>query len=214
MGKLDTILGTLDQAYPDPRVELNYSNPLELLVATILSAQCTDRRVNNVTYNLFNKYRSVRDYANADLEKFSEEIRPTGFYRNKAKNIIRCCRVIEERFGGEIPKTMDELVTLPGVWRKTASVLLGNCFGTPAIVVDTHMLRVSQRLGLTDSSDPDVVEEHLARKLPPRRWVRFSRQMILYGRYVCKARKPACADCGMRSVCSYYRAQVPKAGHS
>lgn len=208
MGKIDIILKSLDQAFPEPRVELNYSNPLELLVATILSAQCTDQRVNKVTINLFNKYKTVKDYSNADLEELSGEIRSTGFYKNKAKNIIRCCRDIEQRFGGRVPDTMEDLISLPGVWRKTASVILGNCFDVPAIVVDTHMLRVSQRLGLTDSKEPDVVEKDLSGKFPSRIWVRFSRQMVLFGRYVCKARTPSCPTCGMKTVCRYYRDQV------
>ena len=203
----DHIIKTFDHVFPHPRVELNYSSPLELLVATILSAQCTDQRVNQVTARLFKKYKKAQDYARADLEALEQEIRSTGFYKSKAKNIIRCCQDLERRFGGKVPRTMEELTTLPGVGRKTASVILGNCFGHPAIVVDTHVLRVSRRLGLTKSDDPDTVEQDLAKLFPPKQWVRISHQMILHGRYICKAKRPLCDSCEMRPVCTFYKSQ-------
>ena len=207
MRKIDTIVRMLNQEFPHPCIELNYSNPLELLVATILSAQCTDQRVNRVTAKLFKKYRSVRDYAHADPVTFETEIRSTGFYKNKTKNITGCCQELIRRFDGQVPRTMEDLVMLPGVWRKTASVILGHCFGSPAIVVDTHVLRVSCRLGLTKTKNPDVVEQDLARVFPPKQWVRISQQMVLYGRYKCKAKGPLCGSCGMRPVCSFYKSQ-------
>jgi endonuclease-3 len=209
MKKLDTIRKVLDQEFPKPAVELHHSNPLELLIATILSAQCTDERVNRVTASLFKKYRKAIDYAEADPKLFEQEIRSTGFYKSKAKNIIRCCQALVQRFGGQVPKTMEELTTLPGVWRKTASVILGNCFGQPAIVVDTHVLRVSRRLGLTRSEDPDEVERDLAKLLPESSWTRVSHQLLLHGRYICKAKKPDCPSCGMKSVCAFYSSQSP-----
>lgn len=214
MGRREAILRELDRKIPSPKVELRHSSPLELLVATILSAQCTDERVNRVTESLFRKYRSARDYAHADPETLEEEVRPTGFYRNKARNIIRCCRDLEERFGGHVPRTMEELVSLPGVWRKTASVILGNCFGQPAIVVDTHVLRVSRRLGLTRSDDPDVVEQDLASFFPRKTWIRRSHQILLFGRYTCKARAPQCSACGLSPLCPYYATGSGRGGTS
>ena len=207
MQKAEAVLKALNAGFPRPTVELNYANSLELLVATILSAQCTDPIVNQVTEKLFKKYQEAPAYAGASQEVLEKEIRPTGFYRNKARNIIRCCRALENQFGGRIPDTMEELTSLPGVGRKTASVILGNCFGKPAIVVDTHVLRVSRRLGLTHSGNPDKVEKHLARQFPPEQWVRLSHQLILHGRTICKARAPLCLNCGMKSVCAFYSTQ-------
>jgi endonuclease III len=207
MRRIDHIIKTFDHTFPKPSVELNYSNPLELLVATILSARCTDQRVNQVTARLFKKYKKVQDYAQADPDTLEQEIRSTGFYKNKARNIIRCCQELTRRFSSKVPQTMEELTSLPGVWRKTASVIIGNCFGQPAIVVDTHVLRVSRRLGLTQSDDPDTVEEDLAKILPPKRWVRISHQMVLHGRYICKAKHPLCDSCELRPVCLYYQSR-------
>ena len=204
MKGLATIIKVLEAEISNPTVELNSSNPLELLVATILSAQCTDERVNKVTEHLFMEYKSASDYARADVRKFEDEIRSTGFFRNKAKNIIRCCRELGARFAGNVPSTMEELVSLPGVGRKTASVILGNCFGVPAIVVDTHVLRVSHRLGLTESDNPDVVERDLSSLFKAEMWMRRSHQFLLFGRYTCKAKKPKCSTCGMKTVCRYY----------
>ena len=156
--KFKKLLEILNKEFPNPKAELKFKNPLELLIATVLSAQCTDKRVNLVTKELFKRYKTVEDYAGANSRKFEEQIKTTGFYRNKAKNIIACCQKLSEDFGGRIPNTMDELLTLPGVWRKTANVLLGNCFGVPSVVVDTHVKRVSQRLCFTLKDDPDGIE--------------------------------------------------------
>jgi len=203
--KLDYLIKILDREFPDPKVELHSSNPLELLIATILSAQCTDERVNKVTPYLFRKYRRAKDYAEADPAVLEQEIRSTGFYKNKAKNIIGCGRVLVEKYAGKVPDTMEALVELPGVGRKTAGVILGNCFGQPAIVVDTHVRRVSQRLGLTRSDDPDEIENDLAKLFPREKWTRVSHQLLLHGRYICKARSPRCPDCELKTVCGYYR---------
>ena len=203
MKKLQLLLQYLERQFKDRDIELVYSNPLELLVATILSAQCTDERVNQVTPALFKKYKTAQDYAQADVSILEQEIRSTGFYRAKARNIVRCCQRLVEEYHGQIPDTLEELVTLPGVWRKTANVILGNCFGKPAIVVDTHVKRVSQRLGLTRSNDPDEIEQDLARIIPKERWTVGSHQLLLHGRYVCKARRPNCSQCGLFRICTW-----------
>jgi endonuclease-3 len=209
--KLEHLINVLDREFPDPKVELHYSNPLELLIATILSAQCTDDRVNKVTPHLLKKYKSAKDYAGADTAILEQEIRSTGFYKNKTKGIIGCCRVLVEKHGGKIPRTMEELIELPGVWRKTANVILGNCFGLPVIVVDTHVRRVSQRLGLTYSDDPAEIEKDLGRLIPNKKWTRVSHQLLLHGRYICKAKKPRCSECELKPVCGYYK-QIGRAG--
>lgn len=193
----------LRKAYPDATIALQFSNPLELLVATILSAQCTDVRVNEVTRDLFRKYRTAKDYASASAKKFEQEIRPTGFFRNKAKNIIGCCREIDEKHCGEVPKTMEQLTSLPGIGRKTANVVLGNAFAIPGVVVDTHVKRVSARLGFTRNTDPDKIEADLSRLIPKKDWVDFSHRMIWHGRLVCMARKPKCPDCPVVKLCPY-----------
>ena len=205
MKKIDQLIKVLDREFPDPKVELHSSTPLELLIATILSAQCTDERVNKVTPHLFKKYKGAKDYAKADTAVLEQEIRSTGFYKNKTKSIIGCCRVLVEKHGGKIPDTMDELIELPGVWRKTAGVILGNCFGQPAIVVDTHVRRVSQRLGLTYSDDPDEIEKDLGRLIPNKKRTRVSHQLLLHGRYICKAKTPRCPDCELKPNCDYYK---------
>jgi endonuclease III len=197
------LLHYLDDQFGGRAIELNYSNPLELLVATILSAQCTDQRVNQVTSTLFRKYRTARDYAEAKVSTFEKEIRSTGFYKAKTMNIIRCCQELVEKHHGKVPDTMEELTTLPGVWRKTANVILGNVFGQPAIVVDTHVTRVSQRIGLTRSEDADQIEQDLARILPKKRWTEVSHQLLLHGRYVCKAKAPDCFRCGLFKICTW-----------
>lgn len=203
--KLDHLIKVLDHEFPDPKVELDHKTPLQLLVATILSAQCTDERVNKVTPHLFKKYKTAKDYARADLAVLEQEVRSTGFYKNKAKNIIGCCRVLVEKHGGKIPQTMDELIELPGVWRKTANVILGNCFGQPAIVVDTHVRRVSLRLELTQSDDPDQIEKELERLFPKPLWTRVSHQLLLHGRYICKAQKPRCPECDLKPICGFFK---------
>ena len=180
---------------------MRFSNPLELLVATILSAQCTDVKVNQVTPSLFKRYRSARDYAETNGAEMEEQVRPTGFYRNKAKAIQKCSRQLVDRFGGEVPETLEELVTLPGVGRKTANVILGNGFGVPGIVVDTHVQRVSQRIGLTKNQDPVKIEFDLMEIVPREEWTHFSNLLIWHGRKTCVARKPRCEVCSIRREC-------------
>ena len=195
------VLAALADLYPDAHCALNRETPLQLLVATILSAQCTDVRVNLVTPALFARYKSVHDFAGAKPEELEGLIASTGFFRNKAKNIIACCQAILERHGGEVPGTLDELVELPGVGRKTANVLLGNAFGVPGITVDTHVGRLSRRLGLTVFDDPVKVEFDLMELIPRADWTHFSHQLIFHGRRVCDARKPACPVCAMNRFC-------------
>jgi endonuclease-3 len=201
--RIKEIIGILSQEIPDARIALKFLNPLELLIATILSAQCTDVKVNQVTKDLFKKYRSAKDYGESDIRELEEDIRPTGFYRNKAKAIQKCCRDLVERFGGEVPKTLEELVTLSGVGRKTANVLLGNAFGIPGIIVDTHVHRVSQRIGLTKNDDPVKIEFDLMEVVPKEEWTRFSNLLIWHGRRTCTARKPLCETCSIRKWCDY-----------
>ncbi len=196
------ILTRLRQTYPDAHCELNHGNPLELLIATILSAQCTDQRVNLVTADLFHKYRSAADYANAPLAALEQDIRTTGFYRNKAKNIQACCRKLMEQHGGEVPRTMDELTRLDGVGRKTANVVLGNAFDVnEGIVVDTHVARLSRRLGLTAQTTPEKIEADLLKLAPRAQWTLFSHWLIWHGRRRCFARKPDCASCEIGDLC-------------
>jgi endonuclease III len=196
------VISRLKGEYPDARTELNWENPGELLVATILSAQTTDDRVNQVTGTLFEKYRTAEDYATADPTELQEDIRPTGFYRNKARALQGMARALLERHGGEVPRTMAELVSLPGVGRKTANVVLGNAFGLDeGIVVDTHVRRVSNRLGLTDERDPKAVERNLLRVVPEEDRTVFSHLLIFHGRRRCKARKPDCPGCVLNDVC-------------
>ena len=201
--RVKEIIKILSKEFPDPRIALHFSNPLELLIATILSAQCTDVKVNQVTPELFKKYRSARAYATADLSQLEEMIRPTGFYRNKAKAIQKCCQELVARFGGEVPKTLEELVTLPGVGRKTANVILGNAFGVPGITVDTHVQRVSQRIGLTKNHDPVKIEFDLMEIVPKEEWIHFSNLLIWHGRKTCVAKKPLCEICPILKVCDY-----------
>jgi endonuclease-3 len=192
----------LKAEYPDARTELDWSNPLELLVATILSAQTTDVQVNRVTESLFSKYRTAEDYADSTPDKLEEDIRPTGFYRNKARSLRGMANALVEKHAGEVPRTMSELVALPGVGRKTANVVLGNAFGTnEGIVVDTHVRRVSGRLGLTESSDPVNIEQELMEVVPEQDRTIFSHLLILHGRRTCKARKPDCPNCILNDIC-------------
>ncbi|MFQ5798555.1 MAG: endonuclease III [Bacteroidota bacterium] len=196
------IIGLLRKKFPDPKIELNFNNPLELLVATILSAQCTDQRVNLVTKDLFNKYRIASDYANANVAEVELEIRSTGFFRAKARSIINCCKDIVEKHAGNVPERMEDLVELPGIGRKTANIILGRAFGIPSgIVVDTHVRRVSERLGLTKQSDPKKIEQDLLNLVPQKDWIDFGTMMILHGRYVCLARKPKCPECVLNRIC-------------
>ena len=196
------IIASLAGAYPTAHCELNFSNPLELLVATILSAQCTDKRVNIVTAELFKKFRRASDYAEAPLAEIQWFIRTTGFFRNKAKNIQACCRKLVERHGGEVPRTMEELIHLDGVGRKTANVVLGNVFNiNVGVVVDTHVGRLSLRLGLTKEANPEKVEQDLMKLVPREQWTLFSHWLIWHGRRRCSARKPDCAACEIRALC-------------
>jgi endonuclease-3 len=198
------VIRALAKEYPEARCALDFRTPLELLVATILSAQCTDTRVNLVTKGLFRKYRSAADYARADLAVLESEIQSTGFFRAKAKNIQACCQALQEKFGGEVPQDLDALVQLPGVGRKTANVVLGTAYGVASgVVVDTHVGRLSRRLGLTTRDDKDAVriEQDLMELVPRKEWIDFSHRMIHHGRQICAARKPKCDVCLMRSFC-------------
>ncbi len=200
--RMQVIIRRLRRAYPDAHCSLNYATPLELLVATILSAQCTDARVNLVTKDLFQKYRSAADYAQADLETLQEDIRPTGFYRNKAKALQGMGKRLAEAFGGEVPRAMDDLLTLPGVARKTANVVLGNAFGqAPGIVVDTHVARLSARLGFSNAPTPEKIERDLMAIVPPRHYVMLPHWLIFHGRAVCRARGPRCGECMLADLC-------------
>jgi len=195
------IVRGLAKLYPDAQCALRHENPLQLLVATILSAQCTDVRVNMVTPALFARFRDARAFADAEPGELETAIQSTGFFRNKAKNIIACCKEIVDKHGGQVPGTMEELVQLPGVGRKTANVVLGNAFDVPGITVDTHVQRLSRRLGLTRETDPVKIEQDLMKIVPQTEWTNFSHAMIFHGRQVCYARKPKCSECGIARYC-------------
>ena len=197
------ILSRLARAHPDARTELHFATPLDLLVATILSAQCTDERVNAVTAELFPRYRRAQDWADVPLPTLEKEIHSTGFFRAKARSIVGMARGLVERHGGEVPRTLEELVALPGVGRKTANVVLGNAFGIPALAVDTHVFRVSQRLGLARADDPEEIHDQLCLVLPKPGWTRSSHLLILHGRRVCFARSPACPTCPVEGLCPW-----------
>lgn len=197
------IIRELDKLYPTAQCSLTYKEPLQLLIATQLSAQCTDARVNIVTKKLFKKYKTAQDFADADIKALEEDIHSTGFYRNKARNIIACCKKILSDYNGMVPDSMDKLLTLQGVGRKTANLVLGDVFNIPGIVVDTHAKRLSNRLGLTDEQDPAKIEFDLMKLIPKEIWSRFSHQLVLHGRAVCKARKPNCEACTLRTYCVF-----------
>jgi endonuclease III len=200
------VAGLLKKHYPDAKCSLNFSTPLELLVATILSAQCTDERVNLVTKELFRKYPSPAAYANASAKELEKDIQSTGFFHNKTKSLQGCCQTLLERHKGQIPHELEKLVDLPGVGRKTANVVLGTAFGIASgVVVDTHVGRVSQRLGLTHEKNPEKIEEDLMELFPKKDWIVLSHRLIQHGRKVCAARKPSCGKCPMDEIC-------PKAG--
>ncbi|RJQ54810.1 MAG: endonuclease III [Nitrospiraceae bacterium] len=203
MADAKKIAKKLFRKYPHPGIALKFSNPLELLVATILSAQCTDKKVNEVTNSLFRKYKTADDYAGANPRTFELEIRPTGFYRNKARMIIDCCKKIVKDFNGKVPDVLGDLITLPGVGRKTANVVLGSAFGMQTIAVDTHVLRVSNRLGIAHSANPDRVEEELVRQLPENILTSFNLALILHGRETCTARNPRCLECVVYNECEW-----------
>jgi endonuclease III len=203
------ILTALERLIPFPKVELDSSNPLELLMATILSAQCTDERVNQVTPKVFSRFRSALDFAEADCVELEALIRPTGFYKNKARHLIGCGRTLVTQFHGQVPETLEALTSLPGVGRKTANVILGSYMGQPAIVVDTHVKRVSNRLGLTQSQDPTKIEADLQRLLPKAQWTIGAQRLLLHGRYVCLARTPRCSQCVLYAECGWEGKRKP-----
>ena len=208
--RLQKIIAGLKKAYPGAHCELDHANPLQLLVATILSAQCTDKRVNLVAADLFKKYGSAADFAQASLVELEEAIKPTGFFRNKSKNIKTCCQVIVEKHGGRVPRTMEELTQLGGVGRKTANVVLGNAFNMSCgVVVDTHVARLAQRLGLTKETTPEKIEQELMKLLPQEQWTMFSHWLIWHGRRRCNARNPDCPGCEIKALCP--RRGVPEA---
>lgn len=212
--RVKKVLQLLDEHYgTDDICYLEYENAWQLLIATILSAQCTDARVNIVTRDLFQKYRSVEDFAKADQKELEQDIHATGFYRNKAKNIISCCQDLMSRFGGQVPETLEELTSLAGVGRKTANVIRGNIYHEPSIVVDTHVKRISARLGFTEETDPAKVELDLMRVLPKDHWILYNMQIITLGRQLCKALNPKCGECFLTEVCPCYQknaAQKPE----
>jgi len=211
VARVKELLRRLPRVYPDAHCELDHSNPLELLVATMLSAQCTDKRVNLVTKSLFRRYRTAADYADASLAELEEAVRTTGFFRNKAKNIRAACAQIVEKHGGKVPRTMEDLAALPGVGRKTANVVLGNAFGVEAgVVVDTHVGRLSRRLGLTRHADPAKVERDLMKLVPRDRWTLWSHWLIFHGRRRCFARKPDCPNCELLDICPTGRKAVDR----
>jgi endonuclease III len=201
----------LARHYSAARCALEFRTPLELLVATILSAQCTDERVNKVTRELFTKYRSAVDYARAPLAELEKDIQSTGFFRNKAKSIKGCCEVLAEKFDGQVPSDLDTLVELPGVGRKTANVVLGTAYGIPSgVVVDTHVTRLSRRLGLTAEKNPEKIEQDLMKLLPQDEWIDFSHRMIHHGRRICVARKPKCPECPLNTFCPRIGVEEPQ----
>ena len=200
--RLAAILAKLDEAYPLATCELKHENAFQLLISTILSAQCTDVRVNQVTQTLYKKYTSPEAFAYANPSDLEQEIRPTGFFRNKTKSIMGASKAVVETFGGQVPRTMEEILTLPGVARKTANVVLGTAYGIASgVVVDTHVMRLSRRLDLTKHDDPKKIEQDLIREIPKEKWIQFSHQLIWHGRRVCFARKPKCIDCNLESIC-------------
>jgi endonuclease-3 len=200
--RVTKIIELLEKQFPNAKTALNYSNPLEILVATMLSAQTTDERVNIVTQKLFKKYRTPEDYANADIKELEQDIRSTGFYHNKARNLKKCCQLLVEKYNSQVPKTMDEMLELPGVARKTANIVLYNAYGiTSGIAVDTHVRRVSQRLGLTENDDPDKIEQDLMQITPKDKWMKLTDLLISHGRQVCIARKPKCEICVLNKIC-------------
>ena len=202
-GKIDPILKLLEQHYPDVHVTLDFANPLELLVATVLSAQCTDVKVNQVTPALFRQYPNAAAYAGAPLVELEAAVHPTGFFHQKAKSLKAICQALVKEYGGQVPRTLEELVELPGIGRKTANVILGNAFGIPGIVVDTHCGRVSQRLGLTPQKDPVKIEFDLMSLVPKEKWTKFSLQLIWHGRAICTAKNPKCLQCPLLAHCDY-----------
>ncbi|KAF0134551.1 MAG: endonuclease III [Candidatus Saganbacteria bacterium] len=202
---MNQIFKLLKKFYPNAKIALNYKTPIDLLVATILSAQCTDKRVNIVTEALFKKYKTAKDYADASAKDFEQEIRSTGFFRNKAKSIINSAKIIVEKYHGKVPDSMEELIKFPGVARKTASVVLYNAFNKiEGITVDTHVIRLSQRLGLSKNKNPEKIEQDLMKIIPKPMWGDAAYLLIEHGRNICKAKKPLCPQCGLKNICPFY----------
>lgn len=202
--KAVSVCSELEKLYPEAICSLVYSKPYELLIATRLSAQCTDARVNIVTEKLFDRYRSLEDLADAQISDLEEIVRPCGFFRTKAADIKGMCRILIDKYGGQLPDSMDELTSLPGVGRKTANLILGDIFGKPAVVTDTHCIRISGRLGLTENSEPSKVEKDLRQIVPPEKGSDLCHRFVLFGRDICKARKPLCEECSLKELCRYY----------
>ena len=199
--RAEGVMRILDEIYPEVKCTLNYEAPLQMLIATQLSAQCTDARVNIVTKDLFQKYKNVYDFASADLAELEQDIKSTGFYKNKAKNIIACCKRLIEAYNGEVPDTMEDLLSLAGTGRKTANLVLGDIFHKPAVVVDTHCIRLSTKIGLTTNTDPVKIEFDLKKLIPPQRQLKLCHQFVNHGRLRCVARRPDCANCEIREYC-------------
>ena len=204
MNKVENIMKKLEELYPMAECSLDYENPLQLLISTQLSAQCTDARVNMVTPALFARFPDVRSFAEADVSEVEDLIKSTGFYRNKAKNIVACCQRILSHYNGQVPDTMEDLLSLAGVGRKTANLVLGDAFGKPSIVVDTHCIRLTNRLGLTKNKDPEKIESDLRKILPPEKSGDFCHRLVYHGRAVCDARKPMCENCCIKHLCDTY----------
>lgn len=202
--KVKKISKILFETYPEATCSLDYKEPYQLMIATIMAAQCTDERVNMVTKELFQKYRSVEDFAGANPEELEQDIKSTGFYRNKAKNIIASCQKLLKEHNGKVPNNMEELIALPGVGRKTANVILSNIYDTPGVIVDTHCKRLSNRMGLTEQEDPEKIEYELMEIIPKKDWAKFSNNLVYHGRAVCDARKPRCEICPVTKHCNYY----------
>lgn len=198
------VMKIFDEIYPDVKCSLNYKTPLEMLIATQLSAQCTDARVNIVTESLFKKYTSAEDFANAKQEELENDIRSAGFYRSKARNIINCCQRIKDVYNGKVPDTMEDLLTLPGTGRKTANLVLGDVYHQPAVVVDTHCIRLSNRIGLVNTEDPVKIEVELKKLIPPQKQLKLCHQLVHHGRVRCNARKPDCGNCEINMYCKYF----------
>jgi endonuclease III len=207
---VEQILDTLYQMYPDAHCELNYTTPFELLIATILSAQCTDKRVNEITGPLFQKFNKPEHFIDLTQEELEEHIKGLGLYKNKSKNILETCRILYEKYNGEVPQTHAELEALPGVGRKTANVVLSNAFGVPAIAVDTHVFRVANRLGLAKSDNVDEVERQLMKRIPREKWSDAHHWLIWHGRRVCSARNPQCGSCPLREMCRHAQTEAKK----
>ncbi len=202
--KVIQIIDIFDKLYPQADCSLDYRTPLQLLISTQLAAQCTDARVNIVSKDLYAKYKTAEDFANANIKELEEDIKSTGFYRNKAKNIIGCCKILVEKYNGKVPDNMEEMLELPGVGRKTANLVLYEVYGIQGVVVDTHAKRLSNRIGLTVNEDPEKIEYDLQKVIPKSNWADFCHKLVFHGREVCKARKPECENCRISHLCNYY----------